>query len=90
MGMLKIVAVAVALIIVILLAATQEADANINSSSSTHRHFLPPYKDAQRPVAVRVKDLLSRMTLDEKIGQMIQIHFNVSNSSNIEQYKIGE
>jgi beta-glucosidase len=30
------------------------------------------YLDAQAPVADRVKDLLGRMTLDEKIGQMTQ------------------
>jgi beta-glucosidase len=30
----------------------------------------PPYKDASLPVDKRVEDLLSRMTLDEKIAQM--------------------
>ena len=33
----------------------------------------PPYKDASQPVAARVADLLSRMTLAEKIGQITQI-----------------
>ncbi len=32
-----------------------------------------PYKDPQRPVEERVEDLLSRMTLEEKIGQMWQM-----------------
>ena len=31
-----------------------------------------PYQDPTLPVATRVADLLSRMTLDEKIGQMTQ------------------
>jgi beta-glucosidase len=31
-----------------------------------------PYKDAKRPVAERVADLLARMSLDEKVGQMTQ------------------
>ena len=31
-----------------------------------------PYKDASLPVADRVKDLLGRMTLEEKAGQMVQ------------------
>jgi len=31
----------------------------------------PPYRDARLPVEERVRDLLSRMTLDEKIGQML-------------------
>ncbi len=32
----------------------------------------PAYKDARRPVHVRVNDLLARMTLEDKLGQMIQ------------------
>ena len=32
-----------------------------------------PYEDATQPVAKRVKDLLARMTLDEKIGQLWQL-----------------
>jgi beta-glucosidase len=31
-----------------------------------------PYQDARQPVAKRVSDLLSRMTLPEKVGQMTQ------------------
>ena len=31
-----------------------------------------PYQDARQPVSKRVSDLLSRMTLQEKIGQMTQ------------------
>ncbi len=33
----------------------------------------PLYKNAQAPVDERVKDLLSRMTLEEKVGQMLAI-----------------
>jgi beta-glucosidase len=33
---------------------------------------LVPYQDPSQPVPVRVADLLSRMTLEEKIGQMTQ------------------
>jgi beta-glucosidase len=32
----------------------------------------PAYKDARQPVSKRVADLLSRMTLEEKVGQMTQ------------------
>ena len=35
-----------------------------------------PYKDPSQPVEVRVEDLLSRMTLEEKIGQMTQVENN--------------
>jgi len=33
----------------------------------------PAYQDAKQPVQARVNDLLGRMTLPEKIGQMVQI-----------------
>jgi beta-glucosidase len=33
----------------------------------------PPYRDATRPVEERVRDLLSRMTLEEKIAQTLAI-----------------
>jgi beta-glucosidase len=37
----------------------------------------PAYLDASQPTAVRVQDLLSRMTLKEKVGQMGQINVEV-------------
>ena len=30
-----------------------------------------PYQDANRPVEERVEDLISRMTLEEKVGQLV-------------------
>src|SRR5262245_32409462 len=30
----------------------------------------PPYRDAKLPIEKRVEDLLGRMTLEEKVGQM--------------------
>jgi beta-glucosidase len=36
-----------------------------------------PYKDAKLPIEKRVKDLLSRMTLDEKVGQLNQLNGGV-------------
>lgn len=47
------------------------------------------YKDPEQPVAVRVKDLLSRMTLEEKIGQMVQIDRVVATSAVMKNYYIG-
>ena len=35
---------------------------------------VPPYLNPQYPVAVRVDDLLARMTLPEKVGQMMQVN----------------
>ncbi|MDX6316034.1 MAG: beta-glucosidase [Streptomyces sp.] len=34
----------------------------------------PPYRDPSLPVAERVTDLLGRMTLPEKVGQMLQLN----------------
>ncbi|KAG0599955.1 hypothetical protein M758_12G190900 [Ceratodon purpureus] len=47
------------------------------------------YKDPSQPVGVRVQDLLKRLTLDEKLGQMTQIEMTVANASVIEKYDIG-
>ncbi|KAK9912186.1 hypothetical protein M0R45_036058 [Rubus argutus] len=47
------------------------------------------YKDPQQPVAVRVGDLLGRMTLQEKIGQMVQIDRSVANVNTLKTYSIG-
>ncbi|XP_010266636.1 PREDICTED: uncharacterized protein LOC104604111 [Nelumbo nucifera] len=47
------------------------------------------YKDPQQPLNVRVKDLLSRMTLEEKIGQMTQIERSVSSAKVMKNYFIG-
>lgn len=47
------------------------------------------YKDPQQPVGVRVGDLLGRMTLEEKIGQMVQIDRSVANVNTLKTYSIG-
>lgn len=47
------------------------------------------YKDATKPVEERVKDLLSRMTLAEKIGQMTQIERAVATPDVLKNYYIG-
>ncbi|KAJ8439718.1 hypothetical protein Cgig2_009542 [Carnegiea gigantea] len=47
------------------------------------------YKDPTQPVEVRVKDLLSRMTLEEKIGQMTQIDRSVASFDVMRKYYIG-
>ncbi|KAJ3673233.1 hypothetical protein LUZ60_006607 [Juncus effusus] len=47
------------------------------------------YKDPNKPVEIRVKDLLGRMTLAEKIGQMTQIEQLVATPSVVKNYYIG-
>ncbi|CAA0822577.1 Glycosyl hydrolase family protein [Striga hermonthica] len=47
------------------------------------------YKDPKQPIHRRVEDLLSRMSLEEKIGQMVQIEQNVASPYVMQRYLIG-
>ncbi|XP_061350509.1 uncharacterized protein LOC133295680 [Gastrolobium bilobum] len=47
------------------------------------------YKDPKQPLATRINDLLSRMTLEEKIGQMVQIDRSVANANVMKTNFIG-
>ncbi len=47
------------------------------------------YKDAGNTVEARLDDLLARMTLDEKIGQMTQVEKNSLTPEDVRQYAIG-
>jgi beta-glucosidase len=49
-----------------------------------------PYLDAKLPVAQRVADVMSRMSLADKVGQMTQAERNaVGNGSEIVRYRLG-
>jgi beta-glucosidase len=48
-----------------------------------------PYQDPALPVATRVTDLLGRMTLDDKIGQMTQAERAVITPAQLTQYRVG-
>ncbi|KAI9195539.1 hypothetical protein LWI28_015870 [Acer negundo] len=47
------------------------------------------YKNPNAQIEDRIKDLLSRMTLKEKIGQMTQIERQVATPSNLRDFSIG-
>jgi len=66
--------------------SSNESSASTEANATTLQ--LPLYKDPNQPVEVRVEDLLARMTLDEKIGQMTQCVSSVS-PSNVASYYIG-
>ena len=48
-----------------------------------------PYQDPALPVAARVDDLLARMTLDDKVGQMTQAERAAITPAQLTQYRIG-
>ncbi|MEH0844968.1 glycoside hydrolase family 3 N-terminal domain-containing protein [Micromonospora sp. CPCC 205711] len=48
-----------------------------------------PYQDPTLPVATRVTDLLVRMTLDEKIGQMTQAERGSVTATDLTTYRLG-
>lgn len=51
---------------------------------------VPPYQDPSQPIETRVADLLSRMTLDEKIGQMTLAERSaISDPQDIATYGLG-
>ncbi|GKD36118.1 beta-glucosidase BoGH3B, partial [Tanacetum coccineum] len=47
------------------------------------------YKDPKQPMNVRIRDLMKRMTLEEKIGQMTQIDRSVASNEVMKKYFIG-
>lgn len=53
------------------------------TASFAQKPSKPLYKDSSKPIEVRVKDLLSKMTLKEKIGQMnLVTYVNENNTTN--------
>ncbi|XP_002525724.2 beta-glucosidase BoGH3B [Ricinus communis] len=47
------------------------------------------YKDPKQPLNLRIKDLMKKMTLEEKIGQMTQIERSVASTEVMKKYFIG-
>lgn len=48
------------------------------------------YKDPKQHLNTRIKDLINRMTLEEKIGQMVQIDRTVASAEVMKKYYIGK
>ena len=53
-----------------------------HSLSSKDKKSIPLYKDAKAPIEKRIDDLLSRMTLEEKILQLNQYTLGRNNNVN--------
>lgn len=58
------------------------------SAAFTEAEYLK-YKDPKQPLNVRIKDLMGRMTLEEKIGQMTQIERKIASPDVMKKYFIG-
>ncbi|XP_071710232.1 uncharacterized protein [Rutidosis leptorrhynchoides] len=56
---------------------------------STAQNEYMRYKDPRQPINARINDLISRMTLEEKIGQMTQIDRSVASPEIMQKYFIG-
>jgi beta-glucosidase len=63
--------------------------AGVAVTGSARAAALLPYQDPSLPVATRVDDLLARMTLDEKLGQMTQAERGSVSTSDITTYRLG-
>jgi beta-glucosidase len=55
------------------LAALGASVAGLGSAASSQTAPAPLYKDASQPIERRVEDLLGRMTLEEKVAQMLSV-----------------
>lgn len=75
-------------VMLFVLALWRSSSSSSNGSVAGEEYM--KYKDPKKPVAVRVKDLLSRMTLEEKIGQMVQIDRTVATPAVMKEYYIGK
>jgi beta-glucosidase len=76
---MRVISLAVVLALTLAVALTTGATANRHGHGGRGHQGgggpgAPPYKDARLPVDRRVDDLLARMTLEEKVGQMTQIN----------------
>ncbi|HZY42847.1 MAG TPA: glycoside hydrolase family 3 N-terminal domain-containing protein, partial [Anaerolineae bacterium] len=69
--------------------ATASATISATPSAPAPVDEKPPYLDPSQPVAQRVADLLARMTLEEKIGQMTQVEHNSLSPADVTSYFIG-
>src|SRR5258707_10624536 len=72
--------VTITVVVIALMIATSAAAMTRTTALASGR---PAYLNSHLPVAARVADLLGRMTLPEKIGQMVQIEATqVTDTSN--------
>ncbi len=72
----------------IVMALTASIVVSLGPAGTARANHLP-YHDPSLPVSVRVDDLLARMSLDEKIGQMTQAERGSVSNAQITQFRLG-
>jgi beta-glucosidase len=75
--------------VVVLLVACTGSPTPLPTATVSPTPAVPLYQDPSQPVEARVEDLLARMTLDEKIGQMTQVENNSIQPEAVATYLIG-
>lgn len=77
------------LVLILLTACLTRAPAASSGPTSTPSLAPAIFPDPSQPVEARVDDLLARMTLDEKIGQMTQVELGSIQPDSVTTYFIG-
>jgi beta-glucosidase len=86
----KIWALFLIVLLSLLLSGCDQSESEESSSNlEVPTPQIPLYLDMNQPTAVRVDDLVARMTLEEKIGQMTQIEKNSIQPGDITEFYIG-
>ncbi|PMP87479.1 MAG: beta-glucosidase, partial [Chloroflexus aggregans] len=77
------------LLCLVMLVGVFGACGTLNAPTATPTPVIPLYRNPAAPIAERVEDLLQRMTLAEKIGQMTLIEKNSITADQVRELAIG-
>jgi beta-glucosidase len=77
------------LITILLLTACQPANTEVAVAPNSPQDPAPAYLDASLHAEERARDLLARMSLDEKFGQMTQVEKGAIQPTDVTRYYIG-
>lgn len=75
----------IGIVVLLIMICVAAAEAGIEKTGESYLL----YKDPKQPINRRIGDLMRRMTLEEKIGQMTQIDRAVSSADVMKNYHIG-
>ncbi|MFC0527435.1 glycoside hydrolase family 3 N-terminal domain-containing protein [Phytohabitans kaempferiae] len=88
--MIAVTVACVCLAAATLVASALEIIGPAHNAGATAGAAVPPYQDSAQPVPARVADLLGRMTLEDKLGQLTQVdRAALTSPQDIAAYRIG-